>query len=173
MYINISEFIQNENELIYKDSRTCDISGAFPDQDFSGTASFDVLISKVDNKELILDLDIDYTYTKPCDRCLKKVENTENTKYQAKLSNTEYKDDYDEIEDIDVVSLYQNEFDVCKLINDVIVVSIPMKTLCEESCAGLCPKCGKDLNKGECNCDTDVIDERFSVLKDFKIDEEV
>ena len=34
-------------------------------------------------------------------------------------------------------------------------------------CKGLCPKCGKDLNEGKCNCQTKEIDPRLEVLKKF------
>jgi len=31
-------------------------------------------------------------------------------------------------------------------------VAIPLKPLCSEACAGLCPICGQNLNEGPCNC---------------------
>ena len=31
-------------------------------------------------------------------------------------------------------------------------VAIPLKPLCREECAGLCPRCGQDLNESECRC---------------------
>ncbi|MFZ5800931.1 MAG: YceD family protein [Candidatus Omnitrophota bacterium] len=33
-----------------------------------------------------------------------------------------------------------------------IILSYPIKLLCKDTCKGLCPKCGKNLNKGNCNC---------------------
>jgi uncharacterized protein len=32
------------------------------------------------------------------------------------------------------------------------LLAIPMKPLCHEECAGLCPACGQNLNQGLCNC---------------------
>jgi uncharacterized protein len=32
------------------------------------------------------------------------------------------------------------------------LVATPMKPLCHDDCAGLCPVCGKNLNTGSCNC---------------------
>ncbi|MFH0731346.1 MAG: DUF177 domain-containing protein [Candidatus Omnitrophota bacterium] len=37
-------------------------------------------------------------------------------------------------------------------IKDEIIVDYPMKILCKPDCKGLCVKCGKDLNEGECGC---------------------
>jgi len=33
-----------------------------------------------------------------------------------------------------------------------LVYELPFSVLCKEDCAGLCPKCGEDLNKGDCCC---------------------
>ena len=36
----------------------------------------------------------------------------------------------------------------------VLLVNLPDFPLCTSECKGLCPQCGKDLNKGECGCET-------------------
>ena len=33
-----------------------------------------------------------------------------------------------------------------------IVLAMPLKLLCKETCAGLCPKCGANLNETRCGC---------------------
>lgn len=37
-------------------------------------------------------------------------------------------------------------------IREEIIVDYPIKPLCSQNCKGLCPKCGKNLNDGECSC---------------------
>jgi uncharacterized protein len=44
------------------------------------------------------------------------------------------------------------------------LMSIPMKPLCRQDCAGLCQKCGQNLNQGHCACPTEEIDSRWSEL---------
>jgi uncharacterized protein len=44
------------------------------------------------------------------------------------------------------------------------LMAVPMKALCNEDCAGLCPKCGQNLNRGKCACLTEDIDPRWSKL---------
>ncbi|HTY81483.1 MAG TPA: DUF177 domain-containing protein [Dehalococcoidales bacterium] len=44
------------------------------------------------------------------------------------------------------------------------LMAVPMKPLCKADCAGLCQKCGKNLNKGACECPTEEIDPRWSKL---------
>lgn len=174
MYINISDFIRDSSQLIFKDSGSCDLEGLDKSTSFDGEADFEVLISKVNDDELVLNLDIDYEFKKPCDRCLKEVTNYDSIEYSGNLvNNIPFEDDPYFDEEADYILMENEEIAICKLVKELIILSIPMKNLCDEDCKGLCPKCGQDLNKGQCDCDTDDVDIRFSVLKDFKIDEEV
>ena len=47
-----------------------------------------------------------------------------------------------------------------------------MRVLCSEDCKGLCPKCGRDLNEGECGCDLKEPDPRLAVLAQLLHDPE-
>lgn len=38
-------------------------------------------------------------------------------------------------------------------IREALLLSLPMRPLCRESCAGLCPRCGEDRNLGPCRCE--------------------
>ena len=37
-------------------------------------------------------------------------------------------------------------------IREAVILGLPMKPLCREACAGLCSRCGEDLNQGPCRC---------------------
>jgi uncharacterized protein len=39
-----------------------------------------------------------------------------------------------------------------EIIRQYALLSVPMKPLCKEECAGLCSTCGKNLNQGYCDC---------------------
>ena len=39
-------------------------------------------------------------------------------------------------------------------IREEIILSYPIKPLCNINCKGLCPRCGHNLNEGGCNCGT-------------------
>ena len=58
--------------------------------------------------------------------------------------------------------------DLDDLLFEQIMLQIPIKVLCKDTCKGLCPHCGTDLNTAKCNCQTEVIDERLAVLKKIK-----
>jgi uncharacterized protein len=57
------------------------------------------------------------------------------------------------------------EMDILALMEEQIVLNLPMKPLCAELCKGICPKCGIDLNVKSCTCNARVIDSRLEVLK--------
>jgi uncharacterized protein len=44
---------------------------------------------------------------------------------------------------------------------------LPMKPLCREDCAGLCPRCGRNLNLGPCDCPPEPLDPRWTALADW------
>jgi uncharacterized protein len=57
--------------------------------------------------------------------------------------------------------------DLVDLAGEQLVLAVPMKPLCNESCRGLCPRCGADLNKGPCGCPADA-DERWAPLLEWR-----
>ncbi len=44
------------------------------------------------------------------------------------------------------------EVDITGDIREALILNLPHFPLCDESCKGLCPQCGKDLNGGPCGC---------------------
>ncbi len=54
--------------------------------------------------------------------------------------------------------------DLSEAIRQYIVMALPMKPLCCDDCAGICPNCGQDMNKGPCDCPQTDIDPRWAKL---------
>jgi uncharacterized protein len=57
-----------------------------------------------------------------------------------------------------------HELDLTEAIHQYALLAIPMKPLCGEDCAGLCPSCGHNLNLGACDCLPQGADPRWSEL---------
>jgi uncharacterized protein len=57
--------------------------------------------------------------------------------------------------------------DLTEAIRQYALLALPMKPLCQESCAGLCPSCGHNLNQGACNCPPEAGDPRWSELNEL------
>jgi uncharacterized protein len=49
-----------------------------------------------------------------------------------------------------------------------IQLSIPMKPLCHEQCLGLCPTCGANRNREDCQCEATIGDERWGALREIR-----
>ena len=108
-----------------------------------------------------------------CDRCLKEVnEEISLDFFREVFAPDELTEDTDEKSDQTFMEGYQ--LNVEDLINNEILLSLPMKVLCRSDCKGICTMCGKNLNKGECGCDTFIPDPRMAMIKDiFNANKEV
>lgn len=51
-----------------------------------------------------------------------------------------------------------------EIMTTAFVLSMDTKLLCREDCRGLCPRCGKDLNDGPCQCRPEA-DPRLAALQ--------
>jgi uncharacterized protein len=56
-------------------------------------------------------------------------------------------------------------FEIDDLVRDALILSLPLKPLCSEDCKGLCPICGTDLNRSQCDCVKEKTDPRWDQLK--------
>ena len=71
-------------------------------------------------------------------------------------------------EENDELILVENDrLDLKELVLSDLLLNLPMKHLCREDCKGLCPKCGANLNEGECGCNRKPVDPRFAALRDL------
>ena len=58
-----------------------------------------------------------------------------------------------------------HELDLSESVRQHLLLELPMQAICRETCAGLCPRCGANLNEGPCGCADDEIDERLAPLR--------
>lgn len=107
-----------------------------------------------------------------CDRCLENFEKHFIVPLHVDLapvkeSDPREKDAVPETADEDLnFAFYQGEeIDVGEIVREMLLLEIPYRYLCSESCKGLCPRCGQNLNVKDCSCPKRSGDSRFSVLK--------
>jgi uncharacterized protein len=111
----------------------------------------------------------------PCCRCLKMTRQPVNAsfKYTFAPPPAQPKEEWElSAEDLDFAYYEEDTIDLEALIFEQIMLHIPIKPLCTESCKGLCPHCGIDLNAASCRCQAEPFDERLVVLKQFKVQPE-
>jgi len=61
----------------------------------------------------------------------------------------------------------KDEADITERITEHLIMNLPMRFVCSESCRGLCPSCGNDLNINECYCREETADPRLSKLANW------
>lgn len=61
------------------------------------------------------------------------------------------------------------ELDAASLLWEQFLLALPVKPLCDEACPGLCPRCGRSLREGPCDCGTEEGDPRLAVLQQLKV----
>lgn len=59
--------------------------------------------------------------------------------------------------------------DVAGLAREALVLALPTKVLCDDSCPGLCPTCGAAVGSPGCECAPAPTDERWARLAQFKL----
>ena len=96
-----------------------------------------------------------------CDRCAgsfdREVTFPIDVVLVTELANEENEDEW-------VFPLEGDSADLDDIVRTVFVLNLDSKLLCKKDCKGLCPKCGKNLNDGPCNCQKEL-DPRFAALK--------
>ena len=108
-----------------------------------------------------LNAKITYEYIESCARCLTEFSQKIETVLSAKIiekSNQQTEDDDDDEETIVYYDSRDSELEIEEVITPYILLSLPMKSICDESCKGLCVKCGVNFNLDQCDCDKEDID---------------
>jgi uncharacterized protein len=72
-------------------------------------------------------------------------------------------------EEIGLILFHGEEIDLRGAVQEEVLMTVPMKTLCRPECKGLCLQCGADLNQGDCGCERKIINPKFAVLKGLKL----
>ncbi|MBQ2785828.1 MAG: DUF177 domain-containing protein [Oscillospiraceae bacterium] len=96
-----------------------------------------------------------------CDRCASDFDRRMDIPIDAvlveELANEENEDEW-------VFPLEADTADLEDIVRTIFVLNMDSKLLCKDDCAGLCCRCGKNLNEGPCNCQKEL-DPRFAALK--------
>ncbi len=101
-----------------------------------------------------------------CSRCLERFEMPVSSKLQFVIQLLELNAAQDsDDEDFVILPKTTQEYDLSGRVREAIMLELPLKSLCKESCNGLCPMCGTNLNETDCDCTPDKTDERWESLR--------
>lgn len=103
-----------------------------------------------------------------CSRCLEAFIYPIDIEIEERFTNNNELQNYEEIMFVD-----GNILDITEIVENVIISTLPIKRLCTDNCRGLCYQCGKNLNEGSCNCNTNDVDLRLAKLQELFGNKEV
>ncbi|MBR2742611.1 MAG: DUF177 domain-containing protein [Clostridia bacterium] len=163
MLINLTKVFK-EPESTLEESGVVDVGALSEDMamTFPSGARFSVKFKNLMDC-VTLSLKCECEYVSECARCLREVRGAVSFDFESMVK---VDDEGEFLLDADAVVIdSSNRLDVDELVSGLLVMQLPMKVLCREDCKGLCPKCGADLNEGECACDKNEVDPRLLKLK--------
>ncbi len=174
MLINLTDVFTSEGK-VKKMSQTLDIDRvSYMGATYPVISKSDVSLTftNIGTGQVLLEGDMALKVSIPCDRCLQDVEVSIDVTFSHELAAPSEENVQSEEEEQCFISGY--DLDVETLMNNEILINMPVKVLCSEECKGICMVCGHNLNEGECGCDTFVPDPRMAAIKDiFNANKEV
>jgi uncharacterized protein len=105
-----------------------------------------------------------------CSRCLEQYELKLNGEVDFSIREKHPKEQIDPAEVPDneiVIEMVQTEVDIVGPVREALIVAMPFRPLCRETCQGLCPVCGINKNNATCSCRTEATDPRWEKLRDL------
>lgn len=121
-------------------------------------------------EQIFLEIDIEASLITQCARCLQTVLKPINIScFEELLPFAKEK----EVEQDENVFFYKNHsIDLLGYARELVIVSMPFKTVCQDNCKGICTLCGKNRNEGVCECavedvEKDNVDPRLAQLRDW------
>jgi uncharacterized protein len=111
----------------------------------------------------LFELDFHVRLHGPCFRCL------EDAVLDQTLAAREYQaEDPDGDEELMSPYVDDSRLDLSSWARDTVALALPDKILCREDCAGLCPVCGKNLNREPHGHEGEEIDPRWAGLAELR-----
>lgn len=160
MKIDIADAVRNEGEVYTKV-----YDGELENIDFMGeTFGFPKVHVdaeyRYDGEGLTVEGDFKAKTEVTCSRCLKPFMYPVEFEFMEYYAKDPQQDE----------GVYEYTGDIITLdtmLQDNVIMNLPMRFLCKESCKGLCTVCGKNLNEGKCGCETKETDSRLQGLAGF------
>lgn len=167
MIIHLTELLSNEGKVkdITAEYESNMFSTTYGDYAITDKKPLDIRLTNLGKKTILIETEIAITLNIPCDRCLQDVSRDFCIEVTKEVDLNDAQDAGDDFEELSF--LVDGNLDVDKLVYEELLVNLPAKTVCKTDCRGLCRKCGKNLNYGTCDCDTEELDPRMAKIRDI------
>lgn len=108
----------------------------------------------------------------PCARCLERTRREVALEFDLSYQpiQTIAREEDVEIrgEDLNIGFYHGDGFYLEDVLREQVLLSLPMRIVCRDDCAGLCPQCGQNRNLGDCGCRPPLADVRWSPLANWR-----
>ncbi|MCP4205060.1 MAG: DUF177 domain-containing protein [bacterium] len=119
------------------------------------------------NSGFLLTARLRYSQALECPRCLGRSPGEIESEVELLIQPKSKEPVVGELEleesDLGVLYLEDEILNTDPILIEQIQLNVPMRQLCRQDCAGLCPQCGIDRNVDSCECD-EVVDPRWASL---------
>lgn len=174
MLFNVAQLLQEPIGA----ERTSEIDASVPatDRDAPDSAvSGSVRLTRT-NRGLLAYAELDAAARDTCGRCCQPVEMPIHLSLREEFLPTvdvhtgQPLPPLDEGEDAEAFRIDEHHhLDLTEAVRQALMTQLPMRPLCRPDCAGLCARCGADLNEGPCGCPDEPSDDRWSILRGLKV----
>ena len=158
MFIDVKPILSGLTDTIEFDYKLPPIEG------FNGIEFFEEITVKGKIKNMAgymtLEAFASVPYQTACARCTKELSGIFEHEFSRTLATKLQNDENDEY-----LMITESRVDLDTPLLEDLVMNFDFVYYCKEDCKGLCPKCGHDLNEGDCGCaNVKEIDPRLAIL---------
>ena len=109
-----------------------------------------------------------------CNRCLEATEFPIESSFDLFYRPADTVGEEEEEVEIDEgeaeIAFYEGAgIDLKDVLREHVLLAMPMQRVCRPECQGICPVCGQNRNLIHCECETKLVDDRWSALKEVQV----
>lgn len=129
------------------------------------------LVAQASNRVIHVTGELDVDMQLLCSRCLDPIDVHFALPFEEQFRVMKPTDPPPD-EEADFVPVTEDQIELDSLLEEELVVNLPLAPLCSDACKGLCPTCGTNRNEQDCACASDRIDPRLEALQHWFKSEE-
>ena len=113
-----------------------------PEVEFDGAIKVFGTVYLTGGHSAVVEGEVAFWLTGECTRCLSKTQKQFVAEFSEGVS----------ADDTEGYPVKNDTVDLTRIVDDLVMMNMPINFLCSEDCKGLCSVCGTNLNQGECKC---------------------
>jgi len=143
------------------------------DFELQGPVRFSCTLQRKGKRRVVLQGTVQASLVLSCNRCLAdfplQVDSVLHLIYEVADTENHHLKEMDlSAGELDIVELEEPVLDLEDVARQQLYMVLPVRKICSEQCRGICPKCGRNLNDGPCDCAGETKSNPFAVLAALK-----